>query len=344
MSARPLLDLLGARWRVGVPAAAVAWDEVAGFALGDGTLALVPPAWEGAPALRPRGDGGVELVPLTAPAPPAARVPAHRGACLAVAADPDGGFLTGGSDGRVVRVMPDAEVRALAHLDSAVPLVAAGPGGWRACATGRTVHRFGGDASRLDAGGAVASLAVEPSGARLAIGHEGGVSLWAGGGSPRVLRAPGTLGVVWNREGPGSFTGDGTVHAWMPPAAIALGETVGAIAGSGGGFIVAVGGRVLSWRPGADPVPCGAANQQVATRIASHPRRALIAAGYANGAVVLCQPDSSALLFVRAAGEGAVTALGFSPRGDHLAIGTQGGEIAVLATPDPLFRDDTRTA
>jgi hypothetical protein len=70
----------------------------------------------------------------------------------------------------------------------------------------------------------------------------------------------------------------------------------------------------------------------------------LIAAGYANGAVVLCQPDTEALLHVRAAGEGAVTALGFSPSGDHLAIGTEAGEIAVLATPDLLFRDNKRPA
>jgi WD40 repeat protein len=344
MSARPLLDLLGARWRVGVPAAAVAWDEVAGFALGDGTLALVPASREGGPVLRPRADGGVELVPATVPAPPAARVQAHRGACLAVAADPDGGFLTGGGDGRVVRVMPDAEVRALAHLDAAVPLVAAGPGGWRAGSAGRTVYRFGADASRLDAAGEVTALAVEPSGARLAIGHAGGVSLWAGGALAQVLPASGTLGVVWNRERMGSFTGDGTVHAWQPPETIALGETVSAVAGSGDGFIIAAGGRVLFWRPGGDPVPCGVASQQRVTRIAGHPRRTLVAAGYANGAVVLCQPDSPSLLFVRAAGEGAVTALGFSPGGDHLAIGTQGGEIAVVATPDPLFRDVTRSA
>ena len=344
MSARPLLDLLGARWRVGVPAAAVAWDEVAGFALGDGTLALVPPAWEGGPVLRTRKDGGAELVPLTAPAPPAARVPAHRGACLSVVADPDGGFVTGGSDGRVVRVMPDAEVRALGHFDTAVSLVATGPGGWRAAATGRTAHRFGGDASRIDVDGEVMSLAVEPSGARLAIGHAGGVSLWAGGGSPRVLPAPGTLGVVWNRERPGSFTGDGTVHAWHPPETIALGETVAAMAASGDGFVVAVGGRVLSWHPGREPIPCGVANHHTVTRIASHPRRVLIAVGYDNGAVVLCQPDSSSLLFIRAAGEGAVTALGFSPRGEHLAIATEGGELAVLTTADSLFRDDTRSA
>ncbi len=294
--------------------------------------------------LRPRKDGGVELVPSTAPAPPAARVPAHRGACLAVVADPDGGFLTGGSDGRVVRVMPDAEVRALAHLDAAVPLVAAGPGGWRACAIGRTVHRFGADASRADAGGAVRHWRSNPP------AHGWRSAMRAGFRCGRAVvrrescRRPERLASRGTGMRPGSFTGDGTVHAWQPPETIALGETVTAIAASGDGFVVAVGGRVLSWRPGREPVPCGVANQHTVTRIASHPRRVLIAVGYDNGAVVLCQPDSSSLLFVRAAGEGAVTALGFSPRGDHLAIGTEGGEIAVLATPDPLFRDDTRPA
>jgi hypothetical protein len=42
---------------VGVPVAAVAWDVItglAGFALSDGTLALVHPVWEGAPALKSR--------------------------------------------------------------------------------------------------------------------------------------------------------------------------------------------------------------------------------------------------------------------------------------------------
>jgi hypothetical protein len=57
---------------------------------------------------------------------------------------------------------------------------------------------------------------------------------------------------------------------------------------------------------------------------------------------VLCQPNSQALLFIRAAGEGAVTALGFAPGGGHLGIGTEGGEIAVLALPKVLFRDSSR--
>jgi WD40 repeat protein len=339
----PLLDMLGARWRVGVSVASVAWDEVAAFALGDGTLALVPPSWEGAPSLRPRDGGGVELVPATAAAPPAARISAHHAACLSVAADPDGGFLSGGSDGRVVRVLPDAEVRVIAHLDRAVALVAAGRGGWRSCAIGRTVYRFGGAGSKIDLAGEVTSLAVEPAGARLAIGFDGGLALWAGGDTPRVLASSGAHCVAWGAR-LGSCTRDGTLHAWEPAETAAAGGPVGALAVASDGFIAASGGRVLAWRPGDPPRACGVPNKEPVTRVACHPDRMLIAAGYANGAVVLCQPDTEALLHVRAAGEGAVTALGFSPSGDHLAIGTEAGEIAVLATPDLLFRDNKRPA
>jgi hypothetical protein len=194
-AAPALLDLLGARWRVGAAAAAVAWDGttgLAGFALGDGTLALVHPVWEGAPALRPREGGGAELVPSSAPAPPAARVKAHRAACLSVAADPDGGFLSGGADGRVVCVEAGGSVRVLAHHGGAVALVTAGRGRWRACAVGRTVHKLGGSASRIELAGPVTSLAIDPAGIRLGIGHDGGITLWAGGDAPLVLAVPGT--------------------------------------------------------------------------------------------------------------------------------------------------------
>ena len=191
------------------------------------------------------------------------------------------------------------------------------------------------------------SLAVEPGGARLAIGHEGGVTLWAGGDTPRVLAAPAThCGVAWSRDGRwlGSFTPDGVLHAGQPPETVAVGEPVRALVGSADGFVAAAGRSVLLWRPATRPQLCGVSNQEPVTRVACHPDRTLIAAGYANGAVVLCEPNSTSMLLVRAAGEGAVTALGFSPDGDHLAIGTEAGEIAVLATPAALFRADARAA
>jgi WD40 repeat protein len=345
--------MLGARWRVGVPAAGVAWDlatGLAGFALSDGTLALVHPVWEGAPALKTREGGGAELIPGTAPAPPAARANAHQGACLSVAADPDGGFLTGGTDGRVTCVQVDGAVRAISHFDGPVPRVAAGPGHWRACAVRRTVHRLGGAAAQIESPAPVTDLAVDPDGARLAIGHEGGIILWAGGDAPRLLEAPGThSGVAWSvdRTFIASFEPEGMLRAWgasdATPSEIAAGVPVTSFAALGTGFVAGAGGRVVCWHPPSrELVQCGVPNQASVTRVAGHPRRQLIAAGYGNGAVVLCQPNSTALLFLRAAGMGGVSALAFSPTGGCLAIGTDGGEIGVLALPDTLFRDRPR--
>jgi len=103
---------------------------------------------------------------------------------------------------------------------------------------------------------------------------------------------------------------------------------------------------VILWRPAFEttaPQLCGVSNQATVTHVRCHPRRDITGAGYANGTGVLCQPNSTALLFIRAAGEGGVSALGFSPAGDHLAIGTEGGEIAVLALPDGLFCESPRS-
>jgi len=219
--ARPLLDVLGARWRVGVPAVAAAWDGrsgFAGFALGDGSLALAPAAWDNGPTLRPRDGGGVELVPGAA-APPVARVPVHHGACLSVAADPDGGFLTSGADGQVARVKSDGEIRVIAQIDGPVATIATGPGAWRACAIGRTVHRLGMSASSIDVETTVTSLALDPSGARLAIADEGGVTLWAGGNGQRLLAGLGApSGLAWSADGAwlGCAAGD-ALHAWQLP-------------------------------------------------------------------------------------------------------------------------------
>jgi hypothetical protein len=141
-----------------------------------------------------------------------------------------------------------------------------------------------------------------------------------------------------------SFAPEGTLSAWRfadaKPSSISVGapvSTLGALT-TGGGFVVGAGGRVVCWAAtAAETSTCGVPNQSAVTRIACHPRRSVVAAGYANGTVVLCQPDSSALLLLRLAGEGAVSAMAFSPAGDHLGIGTDGGEVAVVGLPDMLF-------
>ena len=87
-SPSPLLDVLGASWALGAPVAGVAWNgDLAGFGLGDGSLAMGRAQWQGGPQLEPV-EGGTRLIPATQAQPPAIRLRVHDGACLAMARHP----------------------------------------------------------------------------------------------------------------------------------------------------------------------------------------------------------------------------------------------------------------
>ena len=179
---RPLIELLGARWELGAPVVGAAWDgggEVVAFGLGDGTVALARRAWEGGPRVQPREGGGTELVPARAPPPPVSRASVHAGACLGLVADGDGGFLSGGDDGRLALTDCDGGVAEVARFEGkwADPVAAAC--GWRAAACGRRVHVFGARSFSLDLPSSVSALAFDPSGASLAMAHYGGVTVWS---------------------------------------------------------------------------------------------------------------------------------------------------------------------
>jgi hypothetical protein len=91
-----LLDARGTTRELG------AW--VVGLAFGrDGTLGLG------------LGDGTVRLAKPAAMAEDWATAEAHDGAVLSLAADPAGGFLTGGDDGRLVQTAPDGAVTEIAE-------------------------------------------------------------------------------------------------------------------------------------------------------------------------------------------------------------------------------------
>ena len=72
--------------------------------------------------------------------------------------------------------------------------------------------------------------------------------------------------------------------------------------------------------------------------VACHPSHPLVAAGYHNGAVLLCQPGKDDVLFAKGSSGGSVTALAWSADGERLAVGTEGGEAGVMALPGALFR------
>jgi WD40 repeat protein len=64
--------------------------------------------------------------------------------------------------------------------------------------------------------------------------------------------------------------------------------------------------------------------------VACHPKQPVVAAGYADGAVVLVRIDDGALILAREADQQPVSALGWDAGGQQLAFGTEGGEAGVL--------------
>jgi hypothetical protein len=361
VTAPPLVDLIGARWQLEAPVAGIAWDgDLAAFGLGDGTVALARGRWDGGPSLVPRSSGGgasggAELIPASQPAPPAMRAWVHDGTCLGLAADAAGGFLSGGDDGRLARIESDGTVEAVAAFpDAWVDPVAAGAAGWAACAVGRRVHVLGPVAGEIDLPSSVFALAFDPTGRHLAIAHYGGVTLWsAGERDTRRLNGPGVYrALAWSPDGRYLVGGlqENALHGWRVADGGDIemggypGQPKSLSFSADGRFLATSGGpRVVCWRfdpPGRQDgrSECGIPSRIPVTLVACHPHRPLIAAGYHNGAVLLCRPGSTDSLFIRGSAGSPVSALAWSADGEGLAFGTEDGEAGVVPFPELLLR------
>jgi WD40 repeat protein len=361
MNAPPLLlDLLGARWITQAPVVSVAWDrtgQYAGFALGDGTLALAVARWQGGPTLMPREGGGVEFVPAWGAPTPLSRFALHGGTCLALAPDPEGGFLSGGDDGRLVHLNVDGTSEVLVDAPGEwVDLVAAGYSA-RAYATGRRVHRLGALPATLALPGSATALAFDPAGERLAIAHQGGVTLWTTDvHEPRLFAWPGYhRALAWSPDGRYLLSGmeENALHGWRLPDGgdIEMGGYPGqprslSFSADGRVLVTSGGPRAVCWRvdpPGGDQAPreCGIAGKTPVNHVACHPTHPLVAVGYHGGALQLCQPGRSDALIIKGAGDSPVSAIAWSPDGGFLALGTETGEIALVSLPEALFHFGT---
>jgi WD40 repeat protein len=351
--------LLGARWVTEAPVVDAVWDAAglcACFALGDGMLALASGTWAGGPRLEPREGGGVEFVPAQAPPTPLARFRVHEpGTCLALATDPDSGFLSGGDDGRLVHLCVDGASEVLVDTGGEwIDLLAADPRGGRAYACGRRVHWLGATPDSLTLSGSATSLAFDTTGTQLAISHHGGVTLWsAGTREQRRLTWPGYhRAVAWSPDGCYLMSGmeENALHGWRLPDGgdIEMGGYPGqprSLSFSADGRYLATSGgpRAVCWRfdpPGStdEPLECGIAGKTPVSKVACHPIHSLVAVGYHSGALQLCQPGGDEILMIRHAGSSPVSALAWSPDGARLAMGTEAGELALVFLPDLLFR------
>ncbi len=300
------------------------------------------------------GDGSVRMVVRDSPDPEPRTVMAHDGAVLCLRRDlGPGAFLSGGDDGRLVRI----------GADGTREVVLSAPGQWidtiavaetaRAVALGREVRVLdpaGNETGRsADHPSTVSGLAFNPKGKRLAVSHYGGVTLWwtaSLGGTPTRLTWRGShIGVSWSPDAGYVMTAtqDNELHGWRlsdgadmrmsgyarkvrsldwiarPPCLLTAGSsgvTAWPFAGKG--------------PMGQAPLEFGFKGRSLVTVVAAHPRRPLAAFGYDDGEVRLAELSGGGMAVIKPAGDGKVTSIAWSPDGAALGIGTDDGAVCLV--------------
>jgi hypothetical protein len=279
------------------------------------------------------------------------RVAVHDGGILSTAAD-GARIVTGGDDGKLVATDANGESRTLATDDKRrwIDRVAVGRDGEVAWSVGKTAYVQAGKGAvrALEVPSSVGGLAFAPKGLRLAVAHYGGVTLWF----PNAQAAPEKL--AWRGSHlDASFSPDGkflvtsmqepTLHGWRlvdgkDMRMSGYSARVRSLAWSAGGKWLATSGaeQLILWPFGSKDGPMGKTPRVLAAfgvkveAVACHPKVDVVAAGYADGLVLLVRLDDGAEVLAKKPGPAPISALAWDATGARLAWGAEDGAAGII--------------
>ena len=280
------------------------------------------------------------------------RVNVHSGAILASCSD-GVRIVTGGDDGKLVSTGADGAPAVLATDDKKrwIDQVALGPDGAVAWSAGKIAHVITkkGETRSFEAPSTVAGLCFAPKGFRLAIAHYNGATLWfpnAEGAKPQTFEWKGShLAVTFSPDGRFLMTAmqESTLHGWRIVDAKNMrmsgySARVRSMSWTADGNFLATSGseQLILWPFDGKDGPMGKQPRMLATSkarvsvVACHPAQPVVAAGYADGNVLLVRLDDGALIAARQADAQPVTVLGWNATGQMLAFGTESGDAGLL--------------
>lgn len=294
--------------------------------------------------------GAEEQAFLVAPGGAERHVALHSGGILCAAGDGKR-LVTGGDDGKVVALDASGETKVLVTdpkrrwIDS-IALHADGTLAWSAGRTATVETPKG--AKSIEVASTVGGLAFLPKGFRLAIAHYNGVTLWFPNmtGTPELHEWKGShLAVTASPDARFLVTSmhESALHGWRLVDGKDMRMTgyparVRSMDWSAGGKWLATSGAdaVIMWPfqtkdgpMGKEPKMLGQMKSLV-TAVACHPREGILAAGYADGTVLMVRLDDGAEITVRRANGSAVSALAWDARGAVLALADEAGEGGLL--------------
>ena len=321
----------GRRLAIGAGATSVAWlGGEAAFALSDGTVFIA--AREGE----------------------ARRIAAHDGVILSAALHPDGKRLvTGGDDGALKTISPEGEVVTLGQMSRWVDhLAASAASGVIVAGVGKEAVVFKSDreSHRFTYPSTIGGLALDAKGRRLAASHYGGATM-------RLVLAPDDKGNALNwagshlaltisPEGEYVITGmqENALHGWRLPEKTDLrmdgyptktrsfswdkrGRWL-ATSGANAAIVWPFAGKL---GPQGKPPMQPGEREALVSAVAFHPTDEVLAIGYSDGAALIVRLADQMGMELDEPGEGAVSALAWSPDGKQIALADEAGRGAVIS-------------
>jgi len=272
------------------------------------------------------------------------RVAVHGGGILASASD-SARIVTGGDDGRLVATDAHGATSELASDDKKrwIDRVALGPDHSVAWSAGKTAHVITGknEHRSFEAPSTVAGLAFAPRGFRLAVAHYNGASFWFpnAAAKPEFFEWKGShLSVAISPDGRFVVTTmqEPMLHGWRIADSKHMrmsgySARVRSMSWTADGAFLATSGseQLILWPFDGKDGPMGrqprlmAPSEARVTVVAAHPKQAVVATGYGDGAVWMVRVEDGALIGARQADGTPVTALGWDNSGQVLGFGTE---------------------
>jgi WD40 repeat protein len=269
------------------------------------------------------------------------RIALHEGGILSSAGSGTR-IVTGGDDGKVMEIDSAGATRTVFADPKKkwIDHVALGPDGAVAWSSGKTANVITrkGEIKSLELASTAGGLAFAPKGFRLAIAHYNGASLWFPNAQakPEMLEWKGShLGVTVSPDGRFLVTTmqEPMLHGWRLADSKHMrmsgySARVRSFGWTSDGAFLATSGsdQLILWPFSGKDGPMGKQPTLLAPHgskldvVACHPKQPVVAAGYADGMVLLVRLDGAEVLVHAPELDTPVTALGWSPDGLQLAF------------------------